>query len=168
MTKKISSFAAVCGLALAAVLLSGCGTTSAPRDYKPTMARFYLESAQEAGTPITLPKSRVTVVVNMKPVFTEGDLVNVELIQVDLGKCLMFQLTPSASRDFYRLSGSHQGRRVVLMVDDAPLGARRIDGAIADGAIFIFVELADEALPVLVDNLKKSFAATQKEIAKKG
>ncbi len=154
--------------AIAAVLCGGCATTSAPRDYKPTQARFFLEAATAQGTPVTLPNSRVNVVVNAKPVFTEGDIVNVELMQVDLGKCLMFQLTPTATRDFYRLSGAHQGRRLVLMVDDAPLGARRIDGAITNGAIFIFVELPDEALPALVDNLKKTSAAMQRELARKG
>lgn len=165
---KVGFITSAATLAVAVFLVAGCGTTSTPRDYKPSWARFFLESASGEGTPITLPKSRVNVVVNMKPVFTEGDLLNVELVQVDLGKCLLFQLTPSASRDFYRLSGSHQGRRIVLVVDDSPLGARRIDGAIGDGAIFIFVELADEELPALVENLKKNFAATQKEIAKKG
>ena len=34
---------------------------------------------------------------------------------MELGKCLMFQLTPAAARDFYRLTGSHQGRRLVLV-----------------------------------------------------
>lgn len=158
------------GVALAlAALLAGCASTSKPKDHATTLARFFLEAAQGAdGTAVRLPRSGVTLTVNAKPVLTEGDILDVELVQVDLGKCLAFQLTPTAARDFYRLTGSHQGRRLALVVNDEPLGARRIDGAIGDGVVFVFVELADEALPKLVENLKKSTAAVQREIRRKG
>jgi hypothetical protein len=151
-----------------AALLAGCGTSGAQRHESRTLARFFLESSDHAGTLVALPQSGVRVTVNSKPVFTEGDILNVEIVQVDLGKCLMFQLTPTAARDFYRLTGAHQGRRLVLLVDDAPVGARRIDGAIPDGAVFVFVELPDSALPALVENLKRSSVAFQREIARKG
>lgn len=156
------------GIVLASVALAGCAGSSKPRDYQPTWARFFLEAAGQEGTVVVLPKSGVRIVVNSKPVLTEGDVVNAELVQVDLGKCLAFELTPTARRDFYRLSGAHQGRRLVLIVDGDPIGARRIDGAIADGLVFVFVELPDDALPALVKNLKKSSAAMQRELARKG
>lgn len=149
-----------------AVFLSGCASSSAPKDYKPTLTRFFLESATGDGTPITLPKSGVRLAVNPKPVITEGDIVNVEIVQVDLGKCLFFQLSPSATRDFYRMSVSHQGRRLVLVINDVPLGARRIDGAITNGVIYVFAEMPDAELPALVANLKKTSTALQKELAK--
>jgi hypothetical protein len=150
------------------VSLCGCASSSKPRDYKPTTARFYLEAGGPDGTPVTLPQSGVNLIANSKPVFTEGDIVNVEIVQVDLGKCLMFQLTPSALRDLYRLSGAHQGRRLVLQIDNMSVGARRIDGPITNGVIFVFVELPDAELPTLVDNLKKTSVALQKEISRKG
>jgi hypothetical protein len=146
---------------------SGCQSASKPKDYTPVIARFFLESSSADGTPLTLPKSGVHVTVNPKPVIAEGDIVNVELVQVDLGKCLLFQLTPSAARDFYRMSVTHQARRLVLVVNDAPLGARRIDGAIMNGAVFVFAEVADSDLPLLVDNLKKSSVAMQRELARR-
>jgi len=108
----------------------------------------------------------VNLAVNSKPVITEGDIANVDLVQVDLGKCLYFQLTPTASRDFYRMSVTHQGRRLVLVIDGVALGARRIDGPITNGVVFIFAEVPEEELPKLVENLKKSAAALQKELAK--
>lgn len=146
----------------------GCANSSKPSDYKPMWARFFLEAASGAdGTAVTLPRSGVNLTVNAKPVITEGDILNVELVQVELGKCLAFQLTPPAARDFYRLSGSHQGRRLALVIDGEPLGARRIDGAIADGVVFVFVEVADEQLPKLVENLKKSSSAMQRELKRK-
>jgi hypothetical protein len=151
-----------------ACCIGGCQSASKPKDYTPMSARFFLESSSGDGTPVMLPQSGVRLTVNSKPVITEGDIVNVELVQVDLGKCLLVQLTPSATRDFYRMSVSHQGRRLVLLVNDNPLGARRIDGAITNGVVYVFVEIPDSELPVLVDNLKKSSVAMQRELARKG
>lgn len=148
--------------------VGGCQSSKTPRDYTPMTTRLFLESASGDGTPVTLPQSGVRLTVNAKPVITEGDIVNVELVQVDLGKCLLLQLTPSATRDFYRLSVAHQGRRVVILVNNEALGARRIDGPITNGAVFIFVELPESQLPTLVENLKKSSVAVQRELARKG
>jgi hypothetical protein len=153
----------VCGLSCL-----GCQSTRGPLDYKPTVARFFLESGNGDGTPLQLPQSGVHLTVNSKPVIAEGDIVNVELVQVDLGKCLLFQLSPTASRDFYRMSVTHQGRRLVLIVDGEAIGARRIDGAIMNGVVFVFAEIPDGALPKLVDNLKKTSVAMQRELARKG
>ena len=116
---------------------------------------------------MALPQSGVHLTVNPQPVVAEGDFTNVELVQVELGKCLMFQLSPSAARDFHRLSGSHQGRRLVLVINGEPLGARRIDGPVANGVVFVFIELPDEALPKLVENLKSTTVTLQREIARK-
>jgi hypothetical protein len=149
------------------LFLAGCQSTKAPVDYKPTWARFFLESASADGTPVMLPRSGVKMVLNSKPVITEGDIVNVEVVQVDLGKCLMVQLSPTATRDFYRMSVTHQGRRLVLVVNDTALGARRIDGAITNGVLFVFVELPEESLATLVNDLKKSSIALQREITRK-
>ena len=153
----------LCGLSLL-----GCQSTRAPLDYKPTVARFFLESGNGDGTPLQLPQSGVHLTVNSKPVIAEGDIVNVEIVQVDLGKCLLFQLTPTASRDFYRMSVSHQGRRLVLIINDEALGARRIDGPVTNGVVYVFVEIPDAALPALVQNIKKTSVAMQREIARKG
>jgi hypothetical protein len=146
----------------------GCQSANVPRDYKPTQVRFFLESGSGDGTPLTLPQSGVHLTVNSKPVIAEGDIVNVELVQVELGKCLLFQLTPPATRDFYRMSVTHQGRRLVLVVNDEALGARRLDGAITNGVVFVVVEIPDAALPALVENVKKTSVAMQRELARKG
>jgi hypothetical protein len=158
--------ALLCGLGL--LLVGGCRTTEAPRDFKLTVARFFLEATNGDGTPLTLPQSRVNLSVNSKPVLTEGDILHVEVVQVELGKCLMFQLSPTATRDFYRMSVSHHGRRLVLVVDGRALGARRIDGAITNGVVYVFAEVPDAELPALVENLKKSSASFQRELSRKG
>jgi hypothetical protein len=152
---------------LGVLLLAGCSTAPKVLDYTPVAVRFHLESTSGDGTPVRLPQSGLGVMLNPKPVLTEGDIVDVELVRVDLGLCLLFRLTPAALRDFYRLSVTHQGRRLVLVLDEVAAGARLVDGPIENGAVFIFVERPDEALPALVANLKKSSAALQREIARK-
>ena len=164
MRRAFASFLAVAW----SVAIGGCHSAPKVRDYTPVEVRFYLEATAGDGTPLTLPQSGVHVSVNPKPVITEGDIVNVELVKVDLGLCLLFQLTPATVRDFYRMSVSHQGRRLVLLVDGVAIGARTIDGPVTNGVVYVFVELPDAALPALVENLKKSSAAMQREIARKG
>ena len=155
-------------LCIACAFVSGCQSAAEPRDYTALSARLFLEAANNDGTPVTLPQSGVRLSVNSKPVITEGDIVNVELVQVDLGKCLLIQLTPTATRDFYRLSVTHQGRRLVLTVNGEAMGARRLDGVITNGVIYVFVEVPETELPALVNNLKKSSVAMQRELARKG
>ncbi len=167
MMPRGTRWVAVMVAACVAGLLAGCASSSAPRGFKPTVARFFLEASGD-GTPVKLPQSGTHLSVNSKPVLTEGDFTNVDLVQVELGKCLFFQLTPSATRDFYRMSVTHQGRRLVLVIDGAALGARRIDGAITNGVLFVFVELPDAELPALVEKLKASSGFFQKEIARRG
>lgn len=164
MIARLTCLAAIGWLALA----TGCGTVMPRKNDLGSRARFFLEAQQGEGTAVTLPQSGVQLVVSPKAVLTEGDIINVELVQVDLGKCLLFQLTPAAARDFYRLSVTNQGRRLVLFVDQIPLGARRIDGPIVDGMVFVFVEWPDTALPALVDGLKKTSVELQKEAVRKG
>jgi hypothetical protein len=149
---------------LAIVALPGCSTTP-DKDYTPTWARFYLESTDEGAGKLVLPISGARIAVGAHPVLAENDVANVELMQVELGKCLMFQLTPSAARDLYRLTGSNQGRRLVLMVNGEAIGARRIDGALSDGTLFVFAELSEASMPGLVQNLKRSALALQRKEA---
>ena len=147
--------------------LAGCATP-APTDYTPTLARFFLEDTGPAavGT-MTLPVSGAQIAVTSKPVFTEGDIVDAVIVQVELGRCLALRLTPAAARDLYRLTASNQGRRLVLTLNGEPLGARRIEAPLAEGMVLIFVEMPEDRLPVLVTNLRRTSEQLQRAIAKK-
>lgn len=151
---------AVFALLLGASLLAGCqSTASTPPPYAPMIARFYLETRpDEIGVPVTLPQSGITLTVAAKPVLVEYDVVNAEIVQVELGRCLMVQLSPAAARDLYRLSVSAIGRRLVLSLNDQVLGARRIENAMADGVVLVFVEMPDEQLPSIVERIKRTSA----------
>ena len=139
-------------------VFTGCQTAKAPAD-QPLVARFYLETRPgEPGVPVRLPVSGVGITVGAKPVLVEYDLVNATVAHVDLGACLKLQFTPAAARDLYRLSIAGMGRRLVLFLNDEPFGARRIDQAIADGLLLVFVEQPDAKLPALVDRLNRTAA----------
>ncbi len=145
-------------VAAAAMVLAGSQTAQAPA-HRPFAARFYLEARPgEVGVLVRLPVSGVNITVGARPVFVENDLVNAEVARIDLGVCLMLQLTPAAARDLYRLSVSSLGRQLVFFLNDAPLGARRIEQAMPDGVILVFVETPDEQLPGLVARLKRTSA----------
>lgn len=140
------------------VLFSGCQSAKPP-EQPPLFARFYLEARSgEAGVPVQLPVSGVGITVGAKPVFSEYDVVNAEVARVELGSCLLLQLTPAAARDLYRLSVASLGRRLVLFLNDVPLGARRLEQAMPDGTILVFVERPDAELPALVERLKRTSA----------
>lgn len=154
---------------LAGVLLAvvGCNTSTKKKDYQPTMARFLIEASEgDAFASVTLPVSGVQIAVNNKPVVTEFDFTGVEMAETDLGKLLVFMLTPDATRDVYRVTGSNQGRRLVLFVNGRALGARMIDRPFNTGSIAIYVAVSDELMPELVKNLNATSVDIQKEIAK--
>ena len=154
---------------LAALGMAGCTSPDQPRTgYQPLVARFYLEVRPgETGVPALLPVSGVTIKVSAKPVIVEYDIYNAEVARVDLGTCLLLQLTPAAARDLYRLSVSNLGRRLMLFLNDAPLGARRIEQAMPDGALLVFVEVPDAELAPMVARLKRTSAEIITAAAKK-
>ena len=149
-------------------LFAGCQTAPKLPDYQPLVARFCLEIRPgEAGVPVQLPKSGVGLTINAKPVLVEYDIINAEVAHVDLGNCLLLQLTPAASRELYRMSVTHLGERLVLFLNDIPVGARRIEQAMADGVVLVFLETPEADLPGQVARIKRTAADIVLASAKK-
>jgi hypothetical protein len=147
---------------------AGCNSPSKKHDYETTATRFFIEANEgDAFASAVLPISGVRVAVSNKPFITELDIVHVDSAASDMGKYLVFQLTPSASRDLYRFTGDNQGKRVIAAINGVALGARQIDRPFDGGYIAIFVEMPDDQLPALIKNLNATCADIQKEIAKK-
>lgn len=148
------------GLMLCAWLaLVGCSSNPAPqgREVKPVIARFYLEARPgEEVTTFHLPVSHVAINVNPKPVLSEYDVATVNLARLDLGWCLVFQLTPAARRDFHRMSTTLHGQRIVVAFNGQPAGALRLDQPVGDGNLPMFVELSDADLPDLANRIRKT------------
>lgn len=153
---------------LAAVFaVVGCNTTTKKKNYDVTIARFLIEASEgDTFASVTLPVSGVQISVNNKPAVTELDYTGVQLAHADLGDFLVFNLTPDAARDVYRLTGNNQGKRLVLFINDKPVGARLIDRPLNTGAIAVFVAIPDDMLPALVKNLNATSVDIQKEIEK--
>ena len=166
MNYRICEHFAVAILSLpVALLVAGCVTN---KDYEPMLARFYVESNPREGysEALTLPLSQAAVPVEPKPVFSELDIVAVDMVQVDLGVCLRFTLTPAAGRDLYRLSVNNLGRRLVLTINNAPLGIRVMNDPLSYGDILIFLEVSDDELNRLTLNLQSTTEDVQEAIQK--
>lgn len=149
---------------LALLVVSGCQSKGPSPMDEPLVARFFMEV--RPGTPgmtVQLPVSRTLVNINPKPVLSEYDIANVEFTKVDLGWCLFFQFTPTAARDLHRLTSANLGGRLVLTLNDTPVGARQIDQVIADGRLLTFVELPSEDLPPIAERLKRTSAKLAKQ-----
>ncbi|MBP8255988.1 MAG: hypothetical protein KAX37_01600 [Opitutaceae bacterium] len=155
-------------LASVAAIVASC---SSPRRgaevHDPLVARFFVESrASEYGRPVVLPQSGVFISIDPKPVIMEFDITDAEVAEVALGKCLLVRLTTAAARDLYRLTGSAQGRRLVLSLNDQVVGARKIDRPLDDGTILLFVERPDNELPGMVTRLKETSGEIRRKLAR--
>ncbi|MDQ8179692.1 hypothetical protein [Pelagicoccus sp. SDUM812005] len=151
---------------LSAVLaLLGCQSTGMDGvDF--TRARFFLESGSNAGfsAALTLPVSRIQIPVEGQAIVSEYDYLSVDVVDVDLGRCLAFTLKPAAAREFYQISVGNQGKRLVLVINGEPLGVRKITGPIADGRIYVFLEVKDDRLMELARKLKDTNFEIQKKL----
>ena len=155
-------------LTLAALMaVTGCNSTPKMKDEDMVMARFLLEASEgDAFASVTLPVSGVQITVNNKAMVTEFDFTGVQLAQADLGKFLVFNLTPDASRDVYRMTGNNQGKRLVLFIGGKPVGARMIERPFSTGSIAVFVAIPDDELPALVKKLNETSVELQRRIEK--
>ena len=154
-------------LLAAAFAVTGCKSSTKKKDFNVTVARFYMEAAEgDAFASVTLPVSGVQIAINSKPVVTEYDFAGVQVAESDLGKFLVFTLTNDATRDVYRVTGANQGRRLVLFINDKPVGARIIDRAFNTGAISVFAAIPDELLVTLAKDMNDTSIDIQKQIEK--
>lgn len=154
---------------LAAIFsLSGClSDDDGPHDYVTTVARFVLEADDSSAfATVKLPMSGTLIAVNPDPVFTEYDIVRVDIGDSNMGKFLAFELTQDAARALYRTTGNNQGKRLVLLINGQPMGARLIERPFASGVIAIFVQVPDSELPDLVKNINATSRDLQKKLAK--
>lgn len=170
MTKPFHTFALFSFL-LVVFVASGCREKTSLEGV--TIPRLYIESrgvggySGNASELVRLPVSGSAIPVDREPLVNEFEITNVELVKVDLGLALLLQLSAEGSRKLYRASVSRMGGRIVLTVNGNPIGARRIDSAIADGNLFTFVEVPDAEMEALVVDLKESIIKLQTNLAER-
>lgn len=145
----------------------GCNSSTKKKNFDVTVARFFLEANDgETFASATLPVSGVQIAINSKPIVTEYDFTGVQIAESDLGKFLVFNLTSDATRDVYRITGNNQGKRLVLFINDRPVGARIIDRPFNTGAISVFAAIPDDLLKELAKNMNETSIDIQKQIEK--
>lgn len=158
---------------LAALLLASCRTAPWRRPAVGPDVRFLIETAAPSaagtagaasiGTAVVLPQSAVRVAVRPDPVLGSADFSALAIARRELGQGLLFTLNADGVRRFADLSSRESGRRLVLMAGDRALGVRRLDTTAAGGEVFVFVEVADEDLPALLQELKSVAGARIRE-----
>jgi hypothetical protein len=138
--------------------LAACNSVPTRTAAEPPVApvvRVFLETvADELALRVQLPRSGVALPVGRGPVFLETDLVDAEVAEVELGRCLLLQFSGRAAQDLYRLTARASGRRLVVSIDGEFLGARRIESALGDGQLLVFLEVPDERLVEIVGRVK--------------
>ncbi len=125
---------------------------------------FFVESNGIGADVLELPQSLVHVPVREQPVITAADVTRVRVVQLELGKALQVQLTPSAARELERRSTAEQGRRLVLVINHVPLGVLRLAGPIVDGQVAVFLEVPDAYLPRLLMTLKGEGVPVEEDV----
>ena len=152
-------------LPLLALVLSGCKkdkldaeNLKVPRLMVETRGVQY---GALGGQVVQLPVSGTRIALQKEPLVNEFDINNVELVKVEMGLALLIQTNETGARALYRGTVSNMGARIVFTVNNNPIGARRIDGAIQNGNLYTFVELEDEELGQLVLDLKASIQQLQ-------
>ena len=156
-------------LVFSMAFFAGCNSTKKKdQSGKIALVRFMVEAGpNEAGGTVMLPQSRTTIRVSPKSYFTEYDVVKCEVVDNELGKSLLFQLSELASRDLYKVSALNQGRRIITAVNGNAIGAQRMDAPIGSGYIVTYVEVDPAELPQLAKAITKSSLDAQAELKKK-
>lgn len=160
--KYLPFFTLIAGLV---VFLSGCATSK--KKYPETIARFMLEAGpNEAGATLQLPRSGTTISVAPKTYFTEFDIVNCTAVVNELGKSLVFKLSPAATRDLFKLTAVSRGKRIVTVINSVAVGARRIEDPLGDGYLVTYVEIEDDKLDEIAKNITSTSIDAKKELEK--
>lgn len=159
-------------------VLSGCNTARKknPEPEKIYLTRFYLEADQQVPpnltTRVKMPLSETEVVVGSRPFLTESNIVNVELVQVEVGPpeaadtalALAFYFDRNGTSAFFPLTANNVGKRILLTINSQPVGLMPIQGPVSTGEWLTFTELKDEQMPETITALRETTTYIQTEI----
>ncbi|MCH8475248.1 MAG: hypothetical protein LAT55_08470 [Opitutales bacterium] len=161
------------------VFFTGCqtGPRSQRGDFEPLYAKFYLEAPDDTRMrgrteTVTLPISDVQIDVDVRAVFVEWDITEVELVETRDGPVFAFRLTRDAARDFMRdiRERDRQRRLVTVISSDNPsvrpiVGAAPVARAFSGGIVYMYLEISDERAAEVARNLDLTSEAIQREIS---
>jgi hypothetical protein len=76
---------------------------------------------------------------------------------------LYFDFTHAASLRLFQETQANVGARLVLKVNDKPVGGRLVDQPFGEGGMVIFVELPNEDLPPMVERIRRTSLGPKKK-----
>ena len=148
------------GCVLLALCLCSCRTSSGERAV--VAARAHAEPAVQIellpealgadGVDYTLPQSGVPIRCETTPIATRDGITGADVVGLELGRALSLQLRPAALDRLSALDDLGR-RRLVLVVDDRPIGVVRANQVRADGRLVMFVEQAAPDMIALANRL---------------
>ncbi len=155
-------------LLLLSLLFAGGCRAFRGEDFPHHVARFYVETSEAYPEShrgeVTLPYSEATITINPKVQLGEWDIDRVEVFEAELGDAVAVYLMPDAARDIQMLSYNNRGRRLVLLVNDIPVGAKMMNRGIEDGVIVMYLEYPDEELEELADYITRTSEVARRRL----
>lgn len=136
---------------LTILLVSGCASRKPPS----IPVQFFLEVNYPTEENMDYTAKQLLSRIGAKPVILGSEITAVDLVRVDSGMCLLFQVNTQAAFRLYNVTAQNLGKRLILVANDEPIGVRYIDEIIQNGRLFTFVELPDSELPALVISLQE-------------
>jgi len=149
------------------LLLLGCLflLVACTREQPTHTIRFYPETVATGDAfsrLIEMPMSGLEFIVSRRPVIWEEQIERVDMVQVESGEyALRFVLDDVGTRELYRQSVEKNGLRMITVINDKPLGVRQLDGPLADGVYFTFMEMPADQLIELTAQLQKNLKIIQ-------
>jgi hypothetical protein len=144
---------------LSLVALAGCSTANSGPHH--TVARFYLESSAENAVHVQLSPTAEKIGVNQQPLITEYNYSDVAVTQSAVGAGLRFKLTPAAIRAVHDLVEANATARIVLLIDNKPVGAARLVQAFDGFGLAVLVGIEPDKLARIAEEVRQT-AATVK------
>lgn len=140
------------------LLFTGCASRKPPS----IPVQFYVEVNYPTEENQNYTAKQLLSRIGANPVIVGSEILAVDLVRVDAGMCLLFQLNTQASFRLYNITAQNLGKRLILVINDEPIGVRHIDEIISNGRLFTFVDIPDNELPALVIGLQEDLKKQQK------
>jgi len=143
------------------LLLSGCSKHIDTK--KQHVVELNMEAVDAAGREVQMEESGLVYQICENALLSKDDIIDIDLVQVDMGCCLLLYLSVQGRASLERSIANHLDRSIVLMIDGMPVGARKFKPeGLEDQGLFIFTEWGDDRLEDFVVGAKESFRTAAK------
>lgn len=148
---------------LAVMLLTGCAAIASLKGVQEghvdTSVRLYEQSdaalpAETVQTAV-IPHTDLKLTINPFPTLTEQDVLSAELYNTSGGKAIFLRFDPHGEIVLDEMTTRLRDRYIVVMINNHPVSAWRVDQRIINGQFLIEGEFTDEEAQKIVDDLNK-------------